>query len=179
MDIAGALFGDAASAFVLCNEYGLDDAEPKFQLLEWERARIPDTMQHMGALIRTTGFTSIITKEIPNYTKKAVRPLFDKLLPSYLEKTQSDLKVADFDWALHPGGEAIITGVRDEMSLTEEQLRATRQIYRTRGNGGSPTMIAILDLLRTMGRGKDHVITASFGPGLAIELAFLRRCRED
>jgi type III polyketide synthase len=179
MDIAGAIFGDAASAFVLCNEYGLDGAEPKFQLLEWERARIPDTMQHMGALVKTTGFTSIITKEIPNYTKKAVGPLFDKLLPSYLEKSQCDLKVADFDWALHPGGEAIITGVRDEMSLTEEQLRATRQIYKTRGNGGSPTMIAVLDLLRTMGIGQDHVVTASFGPGLAIELAFLRRCRED
>ncbi|KAH9211460.1 chalcone synthase B [Leptodontidium sp. 2 PMI_412] len=144
MDIAGAIFGDAASAFVLCNEYGLDDATPKFQLLEWERARIPDTMQHMGVLVKTTGFTSIITKEIPRYTKKAVKPLFDKLLPSYLEKFGSDLK-----------------------------------IYRTRGNGGSPTMIAVLDLLRNMGRGKNHVVTASFGPGLAIEMAFLRRCRED
>ncbi|KAL5331804.1 hypothetical protein ACEPPN_001342 [Leptodophora sp. 'Broadleaf-Isolate-01'] len=149
MDIAGAIFGNAASAFVLCNEYGLDDATSKFQLLEWERARIPDTMQHMGGWLRQPG-----SQEIPRYTKKAVKPLFDKLLPSYLEKFGSDLKVADFDWAVHPGGEAIIVGVRDEMSLTEEQMRATRQIYRTRGNGGSPTMIAVLDLLRNMGRGR-------------------------
>lgn len=181
MDIAGAIFGDAASAFVLCNEYGLDSSDQaKFQLLEWERATLPGTMHHMGALIKPTGFTSIISKAVPEYTKKAVRPLWDKLLPSYCEKTgHPDLGINDFDWALHPGGEAIINGVKYDMNLTEEQIRATRQIYRTRGNGGSPTMLCVLDLLRTMGRGKDHVVATAFGPGMACEMAFLRRCREE
>lgn len=154
--------------------------QAKFQLLEWERATLPDTMHHMGALLKTTGFTSIISKEVPIFTRKAVRPLWDKLLPSYCEKVGNhNLSISDFDWALHPGGEAIINGVRDDMVLTEEQLRATRKIYRTRGNSGSPTLLCVLDLLRGMGRGSDHVVATAFGPGMACEMAFLRRCRDD
>ncbi|KAL0934959.1 chalcone synthase B [Colletotrichum truncatum] len=181
MDIAGAIFGDAASAFVLCNEYGLDDPEQaKFQLLEWERMTVPETIHHMGAMVKTTGFTSIITKQVPDITKSAVQPLWNRLLPSYREKVGlPTLKVSDFDWALHPGGETIINNVKDSMSLTEEQLRATRQIYKTRGNTGSPTAICVLDLLRNMGPGSDHVVATSFGPGLASEMAFLRRCRPE
>lgn len=63
------------------------------------------------------------------------------------------------------------------LDLTSEQLRATREIYRTRGNSSSPTVLAVLDLLRKMGRGKDHVVATSFGPGLAIEMSLLKRCR--
>ncbi|GKT40684.1 putative polyol transporter 1 [Colletotrichum spaethianum] len=181
MDIAGAIFGDAASAFVLCNEYGLDDPDQaKFQLLEWERMTVPDTIHHMGAMVKTTGFTSIISKQVPDLAKKAVRPLWNRLLPSYREKVGlPTLEISDFDWALHPGGEAVINNVKDSMALTEKQLRATRQIYRTRGNTGSPTAICVLDLLRNMGTGSEHVVATSFGPGLASEMAFLRRCRTD
>jgi type III polyketide synthase len=84
----------------------------------------------------------------------------------------------DFDWALHPGGEAVIDNVKDTMGLTEHQLRATREIYKTRGNSSSPTVLIVLDKLRSMGRGSDQVIATSFGPGLTIEMAMLRRCRE-
>jgi type III polyketide synthase len=178
MDIAGSLFSDAAGAFVLCNEYGLDDVnQAKFQLLDWERAVTPDTLHNMGAMIRATGYSSIITRQVPHLTRKAVPPLFEKCFDRYRKKTgQHDLTMYDLDWALHPGGMAIIDSVKDELKLTEEQIRATRQIYRTRGNSGSPTVLCVLDLLRTMAEGKDNVVAVAFGPGLGTEMAFLKRC---
>jgi type III polyketide synthase len=181
MDIAGSLFSDAAGAFVLCNEYGLDDiGQAKFQLLDWERAITPDTLHNMGAVIKTTGYSSIITRQVPSLTKKAVPPLFEKCFARYREKTgQQDLSIDDLDWALHPGGAAIIDGVKEELKLTENQIRAARQIYRTRGNSGSPTVLCVLDLLRAMGEGKDDVVAVAFGPGLGTEMAFLRRCRGE
>lgn len=50
ISIAGALFSDAAAAFVLCNEYAMAETEitPLFQLLEWGNALIPDTLEHMA-----------------------------------------------------------------------------------------------------------------------------------
>lgn len=52
INIAGALFSDAAAAFVLCNEYALLEAEgevkPVLQLVEWGNALIPNTSQHMA-----------------------------------------------------------------------------------------------------------------------------------
>lgn len=194
VSIAGVLFADGAAAFVLCNDAGLllpqDDAgdddggrdlgraEPLFQLLEWDNATIPDTMQHMAFYAEGTGFRTVLTRDVPSFTKTAIGPMFRDLLPGFREKTGlKSLDVADFDWALHPGGEAIIQGAQEMLDLTTEQLRATREIYRTRGNSSSPTVLAVLDLLRKMGRGKDHVVATSFGPGLAIEMSLLKRCR--
>jgi fungal type III polyketide synthase len=106
--------------------------------------------------------------------------MFQQILPSFREKVGlQSLNIPDFDWALHPGGEAIIEGAKENLELTEDQLRASREIYKTRGNSSSPTVLAVLDKLRTMGRGRDHVVATSFGPGLAIEMAMLRRCRPE
>jgi fungal type III polyketide synthase len=105
--------------------------------------------------------------------------MFQKLLPGYKERLGAPgLDVADFDWALHPGGEAIIEGAKETLNLSDEQLRASWEIYRSRGNSSSPTVLIVLDHLRRMGKGRDDVVATSFGPGLGIEMALLRRCRQ-
>ena len=106
----------------------------------------------------------------------AVKSQFETIL---CNSTQTNSKVAlhpqDFDWALHPGGKAIIEEVKTAMKLSEDHLRATQRIYRTRGNASSVAVLAVLDNLRTMGKGRDDVLACSFGPGLTIEMARLRR----
>jgi type III polyketide synthase len=50
VNIAAALFSDAAAAFVLCNEYATAQDEkvtPQFELLEWCCDLVPDTAEHM------------------------------------------------------------------------------------------------------------------------------------
>jgi type III polyketide synthase len=103
--------------------------------------------------------------------------MFQSLLPSIRTQTAlDDLNVTDFDWALHPGGQAIVNGVQKAMGLTDQQLRATRKIYRTRGNSSSPTVLAVLDWLRHMSPEKQFVVATAFGPGLSIEMSVLRSC---
>jgi type III polyketide synthase len=103
--------------------------------------------------------------------------MFQDLLPSIQSQTLSNnLSIADFDWALHPGGQAIIDGVQEAMSLTDQQLRATREVYRTRGNSSSPTVLAVLDRLRYMSPIREFVVATAFGPGLSIEMSVLRPC---
>lgn len=49
--IAGALFSDAAAAFVLCNEYAMVEDKnftPVFELIEWGTSLIPDTIEHLS-----------------------------------------------------------------------------------------------------------------------------------
>ncbi|KAL2198291.1 thiolase-like protein [Corynascus similis CBS 632.67] len=182
VSIAGVLLADGAAAFVLCNDLGLElpPAEPLFQLLECGNQTLPNTLQHMGFYAESTGFRTVLTRDVPSFTKMAIEPMFSQLLPSFWEKVGlDDLSVAAFDWALHRGGEAIIHGAQAMLHLTNEQLRATREIYRTRGNSSSPTVLAVLDLLQKMGRGKDHIVATSFGPGLAIEMSLFRRCRDE
>ncbi|KAJ5512753.1 hypothetical protein N7463_002305 [Penicillium fimorum] len=162
VNIAAALFSDAAAAFVLCNEYAMAQDEqvtPQYELLEWGYDLIPDTAEHMtfyadidglsvvmrpykkySRLIIYTdfwcrvyiGYRATLDRDIPKYTKYAIGPMFEKLLPSYEEQIQSQLTtggqllrslgIGDFDWALHPGGKAIIDGIAQVLQLSEDQL---------------------------------------------------------
>lgn len=127
-----------------------------------------------------TGYRTVLNRSVPKHAISAIRPTFDKLLSSF--RTQAicyDLDVGDFNWVLHPGGRAIIDGVQQAMNLTEEQLRATRDIYKHRGNSSSPTVLAVLDKLRSMQTDKNFVVAAAFGPGISVEMNCLRICSQS
>ncbi|EAT82887.2 hypothetical protein SNOG_09622 [Parastagonospora nodorum SN15] len=142
VSVAGALFSDGASAFVLCNDL-------------------------------------VLTGDVVSYTNDAMKPMFERLHPLAEQKEGHKIAQADFDWALHPEGSTIISGVQQSLGLSSDQLRATKEIYKTRGNASSPTTVIVLDKLRNMGEGKDYVVAAAVGPGLNIEMSILRRCRRE
>lgn len=125
-----------------------------------------------------TGYWTTLTRQVPLYTSEAVAPMFDQLLASFMANVdENNLHARDFDWALHPGGLAILEGVQRTMQLSRDQLRASYEIYRTHGNSSSPTVLIVLDKLRRMGEGQDNVVATAFGPGLAVEMAMFKRCR--
>jgi type III polyketide synthase len=132
-----------------------------------------------------TGYRTVLSRDVATYTNNAIKPMFERLLLPYKEQInpgpgageelQMSLGPGDFDWALHPGGQAIIKGAQQVLQLTDDQLQASREIYRTRGNSSSATVLIVLDRLRTLGK-REHIVATSFGPGMTIEMAMLRRC---
>lgn len=103
-------------------------------------------------------------------------PVFVDLVSSIPELTDAGkLNPADFDWALHPGGATVITGVEAAMGLTPEHLRASYEIYMNHGNSSSATVFAVIDRLLRMGQGNQHIASCAFGPGIAIEMMMLKR----
>lgn len=110
-------------------------------------------------------------------TSAAVSPAFQDLLKSIpgLHTNDKSPVASDFDWALHPGGSTIITGVEQAMNLTVDHLRASYEIYVNCGNSSSATIMAVMDQLRDMGEGREHVVACAFGPGISLEMMILRR----
>jgi predicted naringenin-chalcone synthase len=123
----------------------------------------------------------MLTKEVINHVVPELGPLFVQLRGSFADNkekgSESSLVASDCDWALHPGGIAIIKGAEAVLHLSEDQSRASREVYQSRGNCSSPSVLLVLDKLRNMGQGRDNVVAASFGPSLAVEMATMRRCR--
>jgi predicted naringenin-chalcone synthase len=123
----------------------------------------------------------VLTKEVCQNVVPELKPLFERLRASFAGNeggvSKRSLDASDCDWALHPGGIAIIKGAETVLHLSEDQARASREVYQTRGNSSSPSVLLVLDKLRHMGKGRDNVVAASFGPGLAVEMATMRRCR--
>ncbi|KAF1938998.1 polyketide synthase PksE [Clathrospora elynae] len=178
------LFSDAAAALVVCNGFAVGEKQkPIFEIMEGASMLVPETSAQMSSNVMKNGMIATITKDVPKIAVSAISPMFEQLRhtlgisnnPSPLARLQP----AGFDWAIHPGGAAILRGAKQAMHLTDDHIRASLEIYRTRGNSSSPTVLVVLDSLRRMGRGRDNVVATSFGPGLTIEMCIMKRCRHD
>lgn len=110
-------------------------------------------------------------------------PTFEDLLAALPPLPPTYSAAADFDWALHPGGPAILANTERALSLTRQHLRASYDVYVNRGNSGSATIYSVLDRLRCMeadtssdrGGLREYVVACAFGPGVAVEMCILRR----
>lgn len=121
----------------------------------------------------------MLTPRVPAMASAAVSPAFQDLIKSLPELHQNGKlpTASDFDWALHPGGSTIITGVEQAMNLTQDHLRASYEIYVKYGNSSSATIMAVMDRLRNMGEGRENVVACAFGPGISLEMMVLKRLR--
>jgi hypothetical protein len=124
-----------------------------------------------------------MTKDVPKTAVSAITPMFAQLgkASSTLHKPTTHIRPTApdaFDWALHPGGAAILQGAKQALQLSDDHIRASLAIYSAYGNSSSPTVLIVLDQLRKMGEGRDNVVATSFGPGMMIEMCLLKRCRD-
>lgn len=105
--------------------------------------------------------------------------MFEDLVSSIPELVDGGkFKATDYDWALHPGGATIITGIQNAMRLTEQHLRASYEVYIAHGNSSSATIFSVFKQLLS-GPTMDHIVACSFGPGIAVEMMMLRRCQSS
>jgi type III polyketide synthase len=125
----------------------------------------------------------VLSPRVPKLAAAAVEPTFNDLLSTIPNLPSSYRIAADFDWALHPGGATILSGVERAMSITPEHMRASYDTYINHGNSSSATVFSVMDRLRQKdmddlapgGKVKDFVVGCAFGPGIAIEMCMMKR----
>lgn len=120
---------------------------------------------------------------MPKLASAVVAPTFNDLIASLPELPAPYGPPESFDWALHPGGSTILSGVERAMGITPEHMRASYDVYINHGNSSSATIISVMDRLRRKdmdelapgGKVKDFVVGCAFGPGIAIEMCMMKR----
>jgi hypothetical protein len=121
-----------------------------------------------------------ISRDVPGIAINAIMPMFDRIRAAYNTSPNAasvnHSHASNFDWAIHPGGATILQGAKQALRLTDDHIRASLDVYQNYGNSSSPTVLIVLDKLRSMGQGRENVVATSFGPGLTIEMCMLRRC---
>lgn len=197
--IGVTLFSDCASALVLSNNVGDKGAEPVYELLGWDHRIIPDTEEDLGfdvdplgmrlleklksPLTSYIGWKVVLSPRVPKLAGSVVAPTFNDLLLTLPNLPPDYQNAADFDWALHPGGATILSGVEKAMNISAEHMRASYDTYINHGNSSSATIISVMDRLRQKdmdelapgGKVKDFIVGCAFGPGIAIEMCMLKR----
>ncbi|MGB4777037.1 type III polyketide synthase [Microbacterium sp.] len=180
--VASSVFADGAAAAVVSGR----PAPPGSTVLEIDAMEtvLTDGGEHdMAWTIGDLGFEMVLSSYVPRILEEqletALRPLQDRLLPagraSWPEVEQ---------WAIHPGGRAILDRVQSALGLTDEQLAPSREVLRDYGNMSSATVLFILrgllhgdprDSADPPGVDAGRVAAMAFGPGLTVESALLTR----
>ncbi|KAI1617854.1 chalcone synthase [Exophiala viscosa] len=177
--IGVTLFSDCASAVVLGNGFSdRYDEEPLLELLGWDHRIIEDTEKDLGFDVDPLGWKVVLTPRVPKLAAAAVPAMYEDLVSSIPELVDlGKFKASDYDWALHPGGATVLSGVERAMKLKPELLRASYEVYITHGNSSSATFFSVLNRL-LQGETTEHIIGCAFGPGIAVEMMVFKRSNQ-
>ncbi|EEP80607.1 predicted protein [Uncinocarpus reesii 1704] len=177
VNIGSILFSDCSTAYIMSNGVEPRDFEtPMYQVLNCKHALLPGTDNEIQFNIDVTGYKSIVTKKVPFICGAAIGPLFQEFIKrTPAASNDGEPNPRHFDWALHPGGISIVDAVRQSLELDEDHLRASYDIYTNNGNSSSTTVLNVMDRLPQMGNGRKDVIACAMGPGINVEMSYLRR----
>jgi predicted naringenin-chalcone synthase len=163
--IANAIFGDGAAALV--GGPG-GDTPREWQTVASGSCLIPDSANVMTWTVSDHGFEMTLSKRVPGLIAEHLKPWLAEWLGQHgiaLDDVRS--------WAIHPGGPRILAAAEEALGLPRDAATASRAVFAEFGNMSSPTLLFILDRLRSANAPRPCV-AVGFGPGLTAEAALFR-----
>ncbi len=155
--LSNALFGDGAAAVVLNPERG------KLELIDSISRFVPKYREDVRYVYHKGALHNKLSPQLPKVIREIVPSMVRDLL------NRNDLQIEDVaHWAIHPGGEKMLTGIQEELSLSDDQMESTRTILRDYGNMSSPSVLFILE--RELAKGIDKgqwCVLIGYGAGLS------------
>lgn len=149
------IFADGCAASIVSAEAS------GMELKSFYSTILPDSSGEITWHIGGSGFDMVLSNQVAKLISSELPKVLDEMLQ---KKSPQDFA----NWAVHPGGRAIIDGVAKGASLEPEILETSREILRKFGNMSSPTVMFVLqEMLRQKNRGDGCAI--AFGPGVVLE----------
>jgi alkylresorcinol/alkylpyrone synthase len=164
--ISTAIFGDGAAAALLTGRE-IEGA----RMIDARSHLYPRTLDALGFDLETDGFHVVLGRELPGLVRAHIKELVDGLLG----RNAID-RAALGAFILHPGGRRILDAVEDQLRLTPEETRFSREVLRDYGNVSSATVLFVLHAWQTRRppSAGAHGLLGAFGPGFSSELAVLQ-----
>jgi len=160
--VSGTVFGDGAAAAVVA-------AHPRAGLrIDALHSQLAGS-QSAGDLtwaIGDQGFDLVLSSYVPKLLEHEIGAALAPLDPG---RSWSEIE----NWAIHPGGRAILDRTQEALGLADEQLAPSRAVLREYGNMSSPTVLFVLERILLTARAGERVVATAFGPGVTVESALM------
>ncbi|MDZ4287870.1 MAG: type III polyketide synthase [Prosthecobacter sp.] len=168
--LANSLFADGASA-ALVSARAPQPHKPAYRLCGFESALVPSSESDMAWDIGDEGFNIVLSSYVPELIGANISPL----ITAILQRREMGLHSIE-EWAVHPGGRAILDKVQHSLGLPPDALDASRAVLRDYGNMSSATILFVLkELFDSADTDRAMTCAMAFGPGLTVETAILER----
>jgi len=168
--LANSLFADGAAAAIVSARRPERD-QSAYRVQAFASSLVTSGQADMAWNIGDEGFNLVLSSYVPEIIGTNLRPLLEGVFQ------REQLAFTDFaEWAVHPGGRAILDKVESSLGLASDTLEASRQVLRDYGNMSSATILFVLkELLDSAESERATTCAMSFGPGLTVETAVLER----
>jgi predicted naringenin-chalcone synthase len=166
--LANMIFADGCGAALFSTAPGV---AAKARLVRTFSHIFPASAHFMGWEIGDTGFEMMLSSQLPEIIAQQAVPAARQIIQ------QMGFEPAGIrHWALHPGGRAIIDALQTGLQLTDEQTEPSRAVLRRYGNMSSASILFVLKELFSRARLQpdEWLCAIAFGPGLSMEMAFLK-----
>lgn len=163
--VSNALFGDGAAAAVLSGKAG------GWRVVHSASRTRPEHREAVRYIHKNGELHNQLAKEVPELAAAIVPEVVQDLL-SACRLTSHDV----VHWALHPGGDRVITALQQALGLADRQIVPTRRILREYGNMSSPTVWFILQEVAATAAPGEYCLLAAFGAGFSAHACLVQRC---
>nr|WP_275574363.1 3-oxoacyl-[acyl-carrier-protein] synthase III C-terminal domain-containing protein [Chitinivibrio alkaliphilus] len=155
--ISNGIFGDGAAAAVLSREGA------GFRLGKIYSRYLPQHREKVRFTYKKGRLHNRLDPKLPHIIAQELPPLIEDVLAG-TDTTPSDIPY----WAVHPGGDKVLTEVRNSLGLEETHMDISRQVLREYGNMSSPSVLFELDrILSQEPACGDECLMTAFGAGLS------------
>ncbi|MFN1835835.1 type III polyketide synthase [Balneola sp. MJW-20] len=165
--LSGSVFADGAAGMLLSS------AKPDrgYKIDHFASTLVTEGEKDMAWKVGNEGFEIILSAYVPEIIENNLSEWLDPLIEKYgLQKAE----IAE--WAVHPGGRAILDKVMQSMQLSEEKIGSSRKVLSSYGNMSSPTVLFVLkEILENRSAKDEKIMALAFGPGLTVESGLLTK----
>lgn len=160
-----SLFADGSSACIV-------GATPRagevslFEMIGESSCVLSDSEKEMTWDASDLGFDMTLSARVPGLIEGSIKP--------FVERLKGDAPLSSIDWAIHPGGKAIVDSVEKALSLPSGDAKSSWNILKQYGNLSSATILFVLGDIVKRRTAAKYTVGLGFGPGLSIEGILLK-----
>ena len=166
--VSMTLFGDGFIKYSLYLEDEKQIAKKGLKVLAAQDTIISSSVNEMTLIPGPYSFEMWLSKNVPLKIREEIHP-FVVGLCRQIGLDFEEVK-ADLIFALHPGGPKIIDHIKEQLGLSENQIRFSKKVLYEHGNMVSATLPyiwkAIIDDSTVLPGTK--VVSIAFGPGITV-----------
>lgn len=160
-----SLFADGSAAVIIGSD-PQENERPIFEFIEEKCDAIPDSLNDMTWDASSEGFDMTLSQRVPGIINKYIEP--------FVKKLAGTINFQELEWAIHPGGKAIIEAVEKACALDKSSALSTWSVLKNYGNLSSATFLYVLWEIHQRQISKENIIGLGFGPGLSVEGLLLK-----
>ena len=161
-----SLFADGSAAVVI-GAQPIENEVAIFEFVHEQCFAIQDSLEDMTWDASTEGFDMTLSQRVPG--------LIGKHIETFAKRLVGSSNFEECEWAIHPGGKAIIESVEKALAINRSLTQSTWNVLSQCGNLSSATILYVLKDISQRQTLKKTVASLGFGPGLSVEGLLLKK----